>query len=392
MTAATAPNEGAAPKTTEAVATAKVPTSGWLVIARKEFGDHVVSIRFVVLLIVLGLAVAIPLYFAADRIRSLATAAVTAQESGQLAIFLALFTVGPQDIALLRVDTFVSIVAPLLGLAFAFDAVNGERSEGTLPRLLAQPIYRDDVINGKFAAGLAVIGVVLVSVVLFITGFGMLRLALVPHGQEVVRLVAWLIATFLYVSVWLAFGLLLSVAIRRAATSALIGFGVWLLLTIFGPLIVSLVSGVFSPVGRGDRRGAAQLHPDPGPDPATAAEQSLQRDLDRDPPAQRHDHRGPGQPRPVRAGAAADPRPPDARPEPAARVAADRRARGPDRDLLRGGLRAVHAPGGPRLARPPEGSTSSRADSVWSPLAGARMLAGVRTGVWLRRRGHEVDR
>ena len=132
-------------------------------------------------------------------------------------------------------------------MAFAFDAVNGERSEGTLPRLLAQPIYRDDVINGKFTAGLAVIGVVLVSVVLFITGFGMLRLALVPHGQEVVRLVAWLIATFLYVSVWLAFGLLLSVAIRRAATSALIGFGVWLLLTIFGPLIVSLVSGVFNP-------------------------------------------------------------------------------------------------------------------------------------------------
>jgi ABC-2 type transport system permease protein len=247
MTAATAPNEGAAPRETAVAETARVPSAGWLVIARKEFGDHVVSIRFLVLLVVLGLAVAIPLYFAADRIRSLATAAVTAQQSGQLAIFLALFTVGPQDIALLRVDTFVSIVAPLLGLAFAFDAVNGERSEGTLPRLLAQPIYRDDVINGKFAAGLAVISVVLVSVVLFITGFGMIRLALVPHGQEVVRLIAWLIATFLYVAVWLAFGLLLSVAIRRAATSALIGFGVWLLLTIFGPLIVSLVSGVFAP-------------------------------------------------------------------------------------------------------------------------------------------------
>ena len=76
-----------------------------------------------------------------------------------------------------------AIVAPLLGLAFAFDAVNGERSEGTLPRLLAQPIYRDDVINGKFVAGMAVIGLVLVSVVVLIAGFGMLRLGIVPHAR-----------------------------------------------------------------------------------------------------------------------------------------------------------------------------------------------------------------
>jgi len=250
MTATTAP---ATPAPADEAPTAttesrlRIPSAGWRVIAGKEFGDHVSSIRFVVLLIVLGLAVAIPLYFAADRIRSLASAAVAAQESGQLAVFLALFTVGPQDIALLRVDTFVAIVAPLLGLAFAFDAVNGERAEGTLPRLLSQPIYRDDVINGKFAAGLAVIGVVIVSVVLFIAGFGMVRLGITPHGQELIRLGAWVLATFLYVAVWLAFGLLLSVAIRRAATSALIGFGVWLLLTIFGPLIVSLVSGLFTP-------------------------------------------------------------------------------------------------------------------------------------------------
>jgi ABC-2 type transport system permease protein len=35
--------------------------------------------------------------------------------------------------------------------------------------------------------------------------------------------------------------------IQRAATAALVGFGVWLLLTIFGQLIVTLVSGIFTP-------------------------------------------------------------------------------------------------------------------------------------------------
>ena len=219
-----------------------LPRAGWRVVAAKEFGDHLMSVRFIVLLLVLGIAAAIPLYFATDQIRSLAP-----QASGAAAVFLALFTLGSQDIPLLKVDTFVGIVAPLLGLAFAFDAVNSERSEGTLPRLLAQPIHRDDVINGKFAAGIAVIGVVLVSVIVLISGFGLLRLGIVPHPPELFRLIAWVAATFLYVAVWLAFGLLLSVLVRRAATAALIGFGVWLLVTIFGDLITTLIGGVLAP-------------------------------------------------------------------------------------------------------------------------------------------------
>lgn len=222
---------------------ARVPHAGWRVIAAKELGDHLLSVRFIVLLIVLGLAAAIPLYFAADLIRSAAP-----QASGAPAVFLALFTIGSQDYSFLRVDSFVAIVAPLLGLAFAFDAINGERSEGTLPRLLAQPIYRDDVINGKFVAGLAIIGLVLLAVVGFIAGYGIFRLGIVPAGEEIVRLAAWLVVTFIYVGLWLAFGLLLSVVVRRAATSALIGFGIWLGLTFFGGLILQIIAKAVSPL------------------------------------------------------------------------------------------------------------------------------------------------
>ena len=42
--------------------------------------------------------------------------------------------------------------------------------------------------------------------------------------------------------------MLLSVVVRRAATSALIGFGTWLLLTFFGGLIVSLIGGIVAPL------------------------------------------------------------------------------------------------------------------------------------------------
>ncbi len=215
---------------------------GWVLVARKELADHLHSVRFAILFGILGLAAVVPLYFAADAIRNAAS-----QISDARAVFLALFVLPPRDLPIPPVYGFVGIVAPLLGVAFSFDAINSERSDGTLPRLLSQPIYRDDVITGKFAAGLAMIMLVLVSIVLVISGFGITRLGLVPSLGEIERVVAWLVLTIAWVSLWLAFGLLLSVVFRRAATAALAGFGSWVLLQIFGQLIVGLVAGVVAP-------------------------------------------------------------------------------------------------------------------------------------------------
>jgi len=231
---------------------------GWITVAGKEFADHLLSVRFYVLLVILGIAALIPLYFAAEQIRA------AAGDASQVpAIFLFLFRLSPQAIPILRVDLWIAIAAPLLGVAFAFDAVNGERHQGTLPRLLSQPIHRDDVINGKFAAGLAVITVVLVAMVMIIGGFGLLRLGITPSEQETLRVIVWLLVTILYVSFWLAFGLLLSVVIRRAATSALVGLGVWLFVAVpfFGPFLVGLAAAVFSPDDADTQHLITQLVP-----------------------------------------------------------------------------------------------------------------------------------
>ena len=219
-------------------------SAGWRVVAAKEFADHLASVRLYVLFIVLGVAALIPMYFASQRITAAADAA-----SGTPSLFLYLFWLSPQGLSLLSVYQFVSMAAPLVGLGFAFDAINGERAEGTLPRLLSQPIHRDDVINGKFVAGLAAITTVLLIVVAFISAFGFIRLGIFPAPSEILRLVVWLGFTVLYVALWLAFGLLLSVVIRRAATSALVGFGVWLFVAIpiFGPLLVQILGSILAP-------------------------------------------------------------------------------------------------------------------------------------------------
>lgn len=218
--------------------------AGWLVVANKELGDHVTSIRFLVLLLILAAAIAPPLYFAAARIRELAPAA-----SGEPAVFLALFTLSSEDIPILRFDVFVGLLAPLLGIAFGFDAVNVERTERTLPRLVAQPIHRDDVINGKFVAGLATIAMMLGALTLLVAGFGIFRLGIVPSVNEVVRLLVWYLFTIAYVGFWLAFATFLSVALRRAAASALIAFGVWFFFMVFWSLVATLAATFIAPAG-----------------------------------------------------------------------------------------------------------------------------------------------
>jgi len=109
-----------------------VPHAGWMVVSGKEFADHLWSARFVALVIVLGLAALIPMYFAADTIRAAAS-----QVTGASSIFLYLFTLAPKvgdaQVQLPSAWEFVAIVGPLLGIVFAFDAVNGERATGTLP-------------------------------------------------------------------------------------------------------------------------------------------------------------------------------------------------------------------------------------------------------------------
>lgn len=215
---------------------------GWLVVAGKELAEGLTSLRFVVLLALLALAAAAPVYAASGAIRDAAEDA-----SGAAAVFLALFTIGADPVP--SFVALVGFVAPLLGIAFGFDAINGERAQGTLPRLLSQPIHRDDVINGKFAAGLAMIAVAVTGTMLIVAGLGLVRLGIAPSIAEIGRLGAWLLVTIIYTGLWLAFATLCSVVFRRAATSALVAIAVWLVLSLFGVLLARLVAGFLDPSG-----------------------------------------------------------------------------------------------------------------------------------------------
>ena len=218
-----------------------VRRKGWAVIARKELADHLLSGRFIVLMAVLGVATAAAVFAASGGIRDVAP-----QAQGINALFLKLFTVTTDPVPFPLV-VFVGFLAPLLGIMFGFDAVNGERAQGTLPRLLSQPVHRDEVILGKFLAGLGVVAIMLTALVIFVSGIGIFRLGVVPSTTEVTRLLVWLLFAITYVGLWQALATLTSVLAKRASTSAFIPVAVWLIVTLFGTFIFSAAAALVAP-------------------------------------------------------------------------------------------------------------------------------------------------
>ncbi len=128
---------------------------------------------------------------------------------------------------------FVAFFGPLVGLVLGFDTINRERNEGTLSKLLSQPIYRDVVINGKFLAGVVMITVMMASIVLVITGLGLIVMGIIPGLEEIWRIFIYLVISIIYISFWLGVAILFSILFRSTATSALAALAVWIFFSFF---------------------------------------------------------------------------------------------------------------------------------------------------------------
>jgi ABC-2 type transport system permease protein len=222
----------------------QAPGPGWSIVAAKELADDLLNARFYVLIAILGLVGAGTIYFSSDAIRSSAS-----QASGTPSLFLLMFLLGQQNSPIPPFYSLIGFLLPLIGIAFGFDAINGERAQGTLPRLLSQPIHRDDVINGKVAAGLAVIATILAALTALVAGIGIIRLGITPSAEDILRLIAWLVVSIVYVAFWLSFATLCSVAFRRAASSVLVSIALWLGVTLFAEFLVSAVASFLAPAG-----------------------------------------------------------------------------------------------------------------------------------------------
>lgn len=214
-------------------------------IAQKELADHFSSYRFVILFALIAMVSVITVYLVGLNIRQ-----QLAEVAKPKLVFLLLFTSTGGFFSL--VD-FVAFFGPLIGLILGFDTINRERNEGTLSKLLAQPIYRDDIINAKFISGLILIAVMLVSIVAVITGLGLITMGVVPGGEEIARIVIYLVVSIVYIAFWLGVAMLFSILFRSVATSALAGIALWICFSFFISLGAGVVAKALTPEAGQDR-------------------------------------------------------------------------------------------------------------------------------------------
>ncbi|HKV54264.1 MAG TPA: ABC transporter permease [Candidatus Binataceae bacterium] len=208
------------------------------VVVLKELSDHLTSVRMRVLEWLVVLVALAALYGAIQQIK-----ATTAEDPF---LFLRLFTTSREPLP--SFVSFISFLVPLMAIGLGFDAVNGEYNRRTLSRILAQPIYRDALLFGKFLAGLTTLAISLITLWLLVMGLGLLLIGIPPGAEEIGRSILFLVVTIIYAGVWLAVALLFSIVFRSAATAALVTLGIWLFLTFIWPVLAGAVAQVIVPM------------------------------------------------------------------------------------------------------------------------------------------------
>lgn len=205
----------------------------------KELADNFSSRRFMILLVIIIGTGLWSTYSAGQTIR---------QEAGSMPtefVFLLLLT--SQSGALFSLSTFLGFLGPLVGITLGFDAISGEYARGTLSRVLAQPIYRDNLINGKFFAGLATVAIFWSAILIMVIGLGISLLGFLPNVEELWRMLLFTMMGIVYVGFWLALAILFSILLQRTVTAAMGSLAVWLFLAIFVWMVAKAASGVIVP-------------------------------------------------------------------------------------------------------------------------------------------------
>jgi ABC-type transport system involved in multi-copper enzyme maturation permease subunit len=153
----------------------------------------------------------------------------------------------PVIFPLIDLTFIVTILVSLMALILSYDAVSGEKEDGTLKLMLANGMSRSHIILGKFAGGLLTLFVpFLLSV-----AAGMLIILLHPRvtwsGADWGALGLILLGAALYIAVFYLIGILISSVHRSSSSSIMTSLFVWVLLVLVVPNLSPYLASFLSP-------------------------------------------------------------------------------------------------------------------------------------------------
>ena len=212
------------------------PWTGLGAVLTKEMADHLTGVRLLILEVLILFTAGGTIYTALKGIQP--------ADDNQF-LYLKLFTTAQDPLP--PFVFFLAILVPLIAIALSFDSINGEFNRRTLSRVLAQPVYRDALLLGKFLGGLLTLTMVFSAIWLLIFGIGVFKLGVPPTSEETGRALWFLLATIFYGGIWMALAMLFSAIFRSSATAALASISVWAFFIFFWNIVVGLLTPLFAP-------------------------------------------------------------------------------------------------------------------------------------------------
>jgi ABC-type transport system involved in multi-copper enzyme maturation permease subunit len=141
----------------------------------------------------------------------------------------------------------VTVVLSLFAILFTYDAINGEREEGTLQLTFANPVARGKYILAKFIGSW--LGLVIPLLIPILLGILLVLLYAVPMTVgHWMRLLVFIGISLLYFTFFVAFGILVSALTRRSSVSFLISLVAWVTFVLIIPRLGVMAAGQMKPV------------------------------------------------------------------------------------------------------------------------------------------------
>ena len=254
-------------------------TRAELIVAEKEFRDHIISKRFIIIFLIMlalsayGIIKGLEDYQAcldyykeikndismnpsiSELVNNLKVQMQQAEADGAsveeiqgLKAQIAQYTNPPMPSILIifyKFNNYFIIIGAALALSMGYNLISKEREEGTLKLLLSHPLFRDSVINGKAIGSILVLTIVTIAVFILTISI-LLMYGLVPTFNDIIFIIGSFVNALLYCIVFLGIAIMLSTITKNSTTSILLLLGIvfiFYMITEFSQPLTQLIIG-----------------------------------------------------------------------------------------------------------------------------------------------------
>jgi len=220
-------------------------------VARKEFSDHITSRRFVIILGLLLVISAIGMHSGIgnynDRLESYNQQLQHMQEVAVDGPYAGWMPEKPSIMLIFNaMMSYMTTLGAVLAIAIGFDLVSKEKETRSLKSLLAHPVYRDEIINGKAVGGIAALGFAM-ALALAISLAMLLLFSIVPTLEEFVAILLFGVISLGFLLAYFAIALTMSTVSRESGNALIytlvIFFAVSTLLPVLGAMAGDALAG-----------------------------------------------------------------------------------------------------------------------------------------------------